>query len=66
MRVGAMLQLMVDGAYAEFTLERSEDRFDLRQLHVARPQDTGIASGQVAASSLTGTVVPFASDTALA
>ena len=35
--VGAMLQLMVDGAYAEFTLERSEDRFDLGQLHVARP-----------------------------
>src|SRR6202035_2964249 len=46
-RVGAVLQLMVNGAYAEFTLERSEDRFDLRQLYVARPQDTGISGGQV-------------------
>jgi hypothetical protein len=27
-----MLQLMIDGAYAEFALERSEDRFDLGQL----------------------------------
>ena len=30
--VGAMLQLMVDGAYPEFTLERAEDRLDLCQL----------------------------------
>ena len=54
--VGAMLQLMLDGAYAEFTLERAEDRFDLRQLHVARPQDAGISGGQVGAQQ----VVPVA------
>jgi hypothetical protein len=35
--VGPMLQLMVDGAYAEFTLERSEDRFEVvYQLHPKR------------------------------
>jgi hypothetical protein len=28
-RVGAMLQLMGDRAYSEFTLERSKYRFDL-------------------------------------
>jgi hypothetical protein len=36
-RVGAMFQLMIDGTYAEFTLERSKYRFDLGQLHVAAP-----------------------------
>ena len=32
-RVDAMFQLMADGAYTEFTLKRSEYRFDLCQLH---------------------------------
>src|ERR1700680_2248153 len=54
--VGAVLQLMIDGAYAKFTLERSEDRFDLRQLHVASPQDTGVSGRQVGAEQ----VVPVA------
>src|SRR5271167_426048 len=38
-RVGAMLQLMVDGADAEFALERSKNRFDLGELNVAGPQE---------------------------
>jgi hypothetical protein len=38
-----MLQLMIDRAYAKFTLERAEDGLDLGQLHVARPQDAGWA-----------------------
>src|SRR5260370_30522950 len=57
-RVGAVLQLMVNGAYAEVTLERSEDRFDLRQLNVARPQDAGISGGQVGAQQVVY-VAPF-------
>jgi hypothetical protein len=46
-RVGAMLQLMADRAYAEFTFERSKYRFDLGQLHVTRPQHAGISGGKV-------------------
>src|ERR1700680_1979394 len=57
-RVDAMLQLMADGAYAEFTLERSEDRFDLCQLHVPRPQHAGISGGQVGAQQVVS-VAPF-------
>ena len=42
-RLGAMLQLMADRPCAEFTFERSKYRFDLGQLHVARPQRAGIS-----------------------
>jgi hypothetical protein len=38
-----MLQLMADRPCAEFTFERSKYRFDLGQLHVARPQRAGIS-----------------------
>src|SRR5258708_4144404 len=57
-RVGAMLRLMADRAYAEFTLERSKYRFDLGQLHVARPQHAGISRGNVGAQQVVS-VVPF-------
>src|SRR6267143_1129027 len=57
-RVSAMLQLMVDGTYAEFTLKRTEYRFDLGQLHVARPQDAGISGGKIGAQQVVS-VVPF-------
>jgi hypothetical protein len=52
MSVGAVLQLMTDRAYPQFTLERSEDRFDLRQLHVARPQDAWVSGSQVGAQQV--------------
>src|SRR5438445_5602424 len=51
-----MLQLMADRSYAEFTFERFEYRFDLRQLHVARPKDAGISGGKIGAQQ----VVPVA------
>ena len=38
--VGAMLELMVDGAYAEFTFENAEDGFNLRQLYIAMERET--------------------------
>jgi|SRR5580700_10407752 hypothetical protein len=47
--VSAMLQWMIDRAYAKFTLERAEDGLDLGKLHVARPQDAGISRGKVGA-----------------
>src|ERR1035437_2830316 len=57
-RVGTMFQLMVDGAYAEVALERSKNRFDLRQLYVARPQHAGISGGQIGAQQVVS-VTPF-------
>jgi hypothetical protein len=48
-RVGAMLQLMADGADAKFAFERFKYRFDLGQLHVARPQHAGISGRKVGA-----------------
>src|SRR5713101_7909320 len=57
-RVGAMLQLMIDGAYAEFALERSEDRFDLGQLHVTAPKHAGISGRKVGAQQVMS-VTPF-------
>ena len=40
--VDAMLQLMVNGAYAKVAFERPKYRFDLRQLHVVGPQHAAI------------------------
>src|SRR5712671_7190802 len=57
-RVGAMFQLMIDGTYAEFALERSEDRFDLGQLHVTGPQHAGISCAKVGAQQVMS-VAPF-------
>src|ERR1700683_532798 len=57
-RVGAMFQLMVNRAYAELTLERSKNRFDLRQLNVARPQHAGISGGQVGTQQVVS-ITPF-------
>ena len=45
-------------AYAEFALERSEDRSDLGQLHVAHPQHTGMSCGKVKAEQVMS-VAPF-------
>jgi len=54
--VSAMPQLLVDGTYAEFTLERSKDRLNPCQLHVACPQHAGISGGKIGAQQ----VVPVA------
>jgi len=40
-RVDAMLQLMMNGTDAKFTLERAKYRFDLCQLHVTRHSTLG-------------------------
>ena len=56
--VGAMLQLMIDGTYAEVVFERPKYRFDLRQLYVARPKDAGIFRGKVGAQQVVP-VMPF-------
>ena len=42
----------------EFTLERFKYRFDLCQLHVARPQHAGISGGKVGAQQVLP-VAPF-------
>ena len=52
MGFGDMFQIDGKWGYAEFTLERAENRFDLRQLHVARPQRAGISRGQVGAQQV--------------
>src|ERR1700680_4671695 len=57
-RVDAMLQLMMNGTDAKFTLERTEYRFDLCQLHVTRPQHARISCGKVGAQQVVS-VTPF-------
>ena len=51
-RVGAMFELMIDRADAQFALEGSKHRFDLRQLDVARPQHCGVFRGQIGAEQV--------------
>src|SRR5882724_10316778 len=57
-RVDAMLQLMMNGTDAKFTLERAKYRFDLCQLHVTRPQHARISCGKVGAQQVMS-VTPF-------
>jgi hypothetical protein len=57
-RVGAMLQLMADRTYPQFALEQFKYRFDLGQLHVARPKDAGISGRKVGAQQVVP-VAPF-------
>jgi hypothetical protein len=42
--VSATLQWMIDGAYANFTLERAEDGLDLGSVAPSAPQDAGISA----------------------
>lgn len=51
-RVGALFELMMNRADAQFALERSKHGFDLRQLDVARPQHRGVFIGQVGAEQV--------------
>src|SRR5215468_8528115 len=46
-RVSAVFELMIDGTNAQFIFEGSESRFDLRQLHIAGPEQLGISGRQV-------------------
>jgi len=50
--VGAMLQLMADRPETELAFQAAEDRLDLRQLDIARPQHTGIATREVGAKQI--------------
>jgi len=47
MGVGAVLQLVVEGTYAEIAFQGAEHGFDLRQLYVARPEQGGISTGEI-------------------
>src|SRR5260370_41533809 len=47
MRVGPMLQLMMDGSNAQLTFQAAKHRLDLRQLHVACPEHSWIFGRQI-------------------
>jgi hypothetical protein len=48
-RVGAVFELMMDGADAQVALERAKGGLNLRQLHIPGPQDGRVFGGQVGA-----------------
>ena len=51
-RLHPMLQLMVDRTNPQIALQTFEGRFDLCELHVAVPQDSGIFGYQVRAQQI--------------
>src|SRR3954462_10716151 len=52
MRIGAVFELMIDGPYTEFALQRSKHTLDLRQLHVACPQHRRVFAREIAAQQI--------------
>ena len=51
-RVGLMLELMVDGPDAQFTLQAAKGALDLRELHVARPQHRRVFAREIASQQI--------------
>jgi hypothetical protein len=45
--VSAMFELMINGANTQFAFERTEGGFNLRQLHIASPENFRIFGGEV-------------------
>jgi hypothetical protein len=52
MRLGPMLELMIEGPDAQLTFQRAKDGFNLRPLHLARPQHRWILAGQITAQQV--------------
>ena len=48
MRVGSVLELVVDGPDSQFALQRAKDTLDLGKLHIAGPQHRRIFSREIA------------------
>ena len=52
MRIGTVLELMIDGPDAEFTLQRTKHALDLRQLHIACSQHGRVFAGQITSQQI--------------
>src|SRR5947209_11480395 len=52
MRIGAVFELMIDGPDTQFAFQRSKYTLDLRELHIAYPQNRRVFAREIAAQQI--------------